>query len=200
MALLWTHVAAQQHEAMAWYNDGSVPRQDNKPVSVRKAGFAGYVGGGYDFADHKESDEQENRPDLEDEELHTFIASDHNEPSLWRSKGRLGQVDISKGVYATQSHVNQFHLDRYRRDRTRKSWNDNPGYLGTDHPMFITHQGRLHAIEGHHRVAVDLMSGQGHTIGWHYDADKHGLPHDEDEGMSDEEYNRMADYHGLARR
>lgn len=241
MALLWTRVAAQQREAMAWYDDKTIPRNQNRPVSVRKAGFKGYVGGGYDddFEDHDDEhggfdedawDEarpeptrkeqahyekhgdypddyyerhdqaysqaldakaRENDPDLEDEELHTFVAHHGAEPHLWQSKGHLGKVDISGGVYATQSHVNQFHVDRYLRDPGARSWNDTQGaptggddpnrYLGHDHPMFVTHEGRLHATEGHHRVAAALQRGDKHIYGWHYDGDRHGLPGDPDE-------------------
>ena len=135
---------------------------------------------------------QEDVPDHGDPELHEFIGEHGNDNALWQSKGHLGKVDLTGPVYATQSHVNQEHIDRYRADpggeshqmqsneRYRKVREEHP-YLADKHPMFVTHQGRLHVTDGHHRVAAALQDGKKSIVGWHYDGDKHGLPGYEDE-------------------
>ena len=232
MALLWT-------QAMAWHDGAGLSHDEAQPISVRKAGFKGYVGGGHKYEyDHDtntfnrkapkfdedlydettpeptsheqahydkhgeypdshyerhdqayskalEDRNKENEPDLEDEELHTFVSHHGANSDLWKSKGTFGPVDISKGVYATQSHVSQRIMDEHRfnggeswqhrkmRERGHEPSNDD--YLGHDHPMFVTHEGRLHVTEGHHRVGNALQHGESHVTGWHYDADKHGI-------------------------
>jgi len=234
MALLWV-------EAMSWHDGAGLSREQAMPVSVRKAGFKGYVGGGYDYdedsdmmpsereekqsrldedlyddvtpeptkaeqahydkhGEHPDSyyerhdqayakavadKAKENEPDLEDERLHTFVAEHGANNALWQSKGHLGPVDLRKGVYATQSHVSRRIMDEHEHDPSGGSWTSREqrqkgrdyqsDYLGEGHPMFVTHEGRLHATEGHHRVAVALQRGDSHITGWHYDADKHGL-------------------------
>lgn len=144
----------------------------------------------YDNALQKK--QAENEPDHEDEELHTFVAHHGTNNDLWKSKGTFGPVDISKGVYATQSHVSQRVMDEHRfngsepwdhrqqRERGKQPTHERD-YLGDHHPMFVTHNGDLHVTEGHHRVGNALQHGESHVTGWHYDADKHGLPGDPDE-------------------
>ncbi len=133
--------------------------------------------------------DHEERPDHEDDDLHNFVGAHVDNNRLWNTHGAPKKVDLSKGVYATQTHVSQEHLDRYARDRHGPTWTKiqyphekeyGGGYAGDKLPMFVTHQGRLHAIEGHHRVASDLLAGRTSTMGYHYDADKHGFPDHED--------------------
>lgn len=138
----------------------------------------------------------EGNPDHHDDDLMNFVSHHTNNPELWKEKGTFGPVDLRKGVYATQSHVHPNHFSRYLSDphapteRTRyrdedslvsdEPWRE---HLADRGPMFVTHQGRLHATEGHHRVAAALQRGDSHINGWHYDADHHGFPanHDEDD-------------------
>lgn len=124
-------------------------------------------------------------PDEEDLKLHEFVMENGSNQSLWQNKGHLGKVDIRQPVHATQSHVGQTHIDRYLDDPKSTSWHEqqhgqpsdhSDRYLGHDHPMFVTHNGKLHVTEGHHRVAAALQRGDTHIHGWHYDGDKHGLP------------------------
>lgn len=120
-------------------------------------------------------------PDHTDEALSHFQRNAGLLPSTWENKGTLGKVDLkSQPVFATQSHVNQVHVNRYKDKPDDKSWwehrsgmDDPTGYKGTKHPCFVTHQGRLHVVEGHHRVAAALQRGDSEIHGWHYDLDKH---------------------------
>lgn len=127
----------------------------------------------------------ESQPDITDDGLHEFIRYHGSDTALWQNKGRLGKVDLTKGVYATQSHVGQKHIDHYLAHPDSESWANrthpqrsimNIEYLGDDTPLFVTHEGRLHCIEGHHRVAAALQRGDKTIHAWHYDGDKHGLP------------------------
>jgi hypothetical protein len=178
MSLLWV-------KAMAWLD--SERGDESGAVPAKSVGFKGYVGiSGWkgmerdiaEFNGRQPFSRSEDRPDHVNDDLHGFIAEHARNGALWQSKGRLGKVDISKGVYATQSHVHNDILDRYRSSPGAKSWSvpDTPGaHLDVDHPMFVQHGGRLHVIEGHHRVGAALQAGQTHVHGWVYDADKHGL-------------------------
>jgi hypothetical protein len=121
-------------------------------------------------------------PDHVDNDVTIFQHGEGLFPSTWENKGHLGSVDISGPVHATQSHVNQAHVERYLDKPDDKSWweqrsgrTDETGYKGTQHPLFVTHQGRLHVIEGHHRVAAALQRGDKTIHGWHYDLDKHPI-------------------------
>lgn len=174
------------------------------------------------YLDALEKRNAESEPDIEDDDLHDFVRSHGSNTSLWQNKGTLGKVDISKGVYATQSHVGQKHIDRYLANPDEETWHrktfptkppvyyddgkppkglrgpnfdsakwdrEHPRrqvepahYLGDESPMFVTHQGRLHCTEGHHRVAAALQRGDTHIVGWHYDGDKHGLPRYDEDG------------------
>ena len=145
----------------------------------------------YGEAKHRKA--QEDEMDHDDPELHHFIGEHGSNSALWKEKGTFGKVNIKdQPVYATQSHVNQHHIDHYTASPgdISHSMRNTPGYgerhaqdpyLADEHPMFVTHEGRLHVTDGHHRVAAALQSGQKHIMGWHYDGDKHGFP-DEDEG------------------
>lgn len=132
----------------------------------------------------------ESAPDDVDDDLHEFTAEHGSDHALWQNKGSLGKVSLRQPVYATQSHVGQKHVDRYLDDPKSTSWHEQKygqpsdhgdRYLGHDHPMFVTHNGKLHVTEGHHRVAAALQRGDTHIHGWHYDGDKHGLPGYEEE-------------------
>lgn len=145
----------------------------------------------YGEAQHRKA--QEDEMDHDDPELHHFIGEHGSNSALWKEKGTFGKVNIKdQPVYATQSHVNQQHIDHYTASPgdISHSMRNTPGYgqrhaqdpyLADEHPMFVTHEGRLHVTDGHHRVAAALQSGQKHIMGWHYDGDEQGFP-DEDEG------------------
>lgn len=139
------------------------------------------------YSDALDQQDRDDTPDIEDQHLHHFISEHAHDNHLW---GKPQKVDLSRGVYATQSHVSQFHMNRHA-DGPQKSWhqevhgydedpNDESAYLGNHHPMFVTHQGRLHATEGHHRVATALSRGENETQGLHYDLDKHPVGTEED--------------------
>lgn len=183
MSLLWT-------QAMAWMNSPAGDESGARPA--KSVGFKGYVSNS-GWKDAEKFIAQENgrgwipgqignKPDHVDDDLHDFILDHGRNTSLWQSKATLGKVDISKGVYATQSHLHKDHIDRYRAEPGAKSMSvptdprmSGGEHLDVDHPMFVTHQGRLHVIEGHHRVGAALSTGAKHVEGWHYDADKHGI-------------------------
>ena len=143
----------------------------------------------YGEAQHRKA--QEDEMDHDDPDLHHFIGEHGSNAALWKEKGTFGKVNIKdQPVYATQSHVNQQHIDHYTASPgdISHSMRNTPGYgkthaqnpyLADEHPMFVTHEGRLHVTDGHHRVAAALQSGQKHIMGWHYDGDEHGFP-DED--------------------
>lgn len=122
----------------------------------------------------------EDKPDIVDDDLHMFIREHGANSELWKNKAHLGPVDMSKGVHATQTHVSRTHLDKYHANPQAEVHHAGHGeYLGSHTPLFVTHQGRLHAIEGHHRVGAALERGDKSIHAWHYDADKHGFPEDE---------------------
>lgn len=130
-------------------------------------------------------------PDHHDDDLMNFVSRHSTEPIHWHDKGTYGPVDISGPVHATQSHVSQKHLDKYHADpdaqtdsmdkRRPEQHGSISDYPGDKAPMFVTHQGRLNTIEGHHRVAAALQRGDSHINAFHYDADKHGFPQDEED-------------------
>lgn len=134
---------------------------------------------------------EEDTPDHEDPELMRFVREHGSNTSLWQNKGHLGHVNLKEPVYATQTHVSDHHLSKYRANPKALTWHrtqhgpvQNHHYLGDDTPLFVTHEGRLHAIEGHHRVAAALQAGHPHIHAWHFDLDKHpkyGQDPDEDE-------------------
>lgn len=127
-----------------------------------------------------EAKRREDTPDFDDDHLHHWISEHSVDPeSFTRHAAQPQNVDLRHGVWATQSHVGQFHINRYLHGDDR-SWHaqhggDAAAYLGEKHPLFVTHQGRLHAIEGHHRIAAALQRGDSHIEGWHHDLDKHPI-------------------------
>lgn len=126
----------------------------------------------------KEDRRNQENPDYEDPDLMRFSREHGDNHALWSKHGTLGPVDIkSRPVYATQPFVSQTHIDKYRHQPTAPTWHmqqHGPKYkhLADDAPVFVTSNGDLHAIEGHHRVAAALQRGDTHIHGWHYDLDK----------------------------
>lgn len=124
-----------------------------------------------------------NTPDWTNNALHRFVGEHGTNTHHWQQHGTYGAVDLTQPVYATQSHVSQAHIDKYLQNpgamSHHRSKYPNAGgsnYLGDGAPMFVTHEGRLHATEGHHRTAAALQRGDKSIMGWHYDADQHGFP------------------------
>lgn len=134
-----------------------------------------------EYFNRVQKDHDRDVPDHTDPKLMHFQRNDALFKETWVNHGTLGPVDIkSKPIFATQSHVNQNHIDRYKSKPDDKSWHEQTtgrpagDYQGGHHPLFVTHQGRTHVIEGHHRVAAALQSGDSHIHAWHIDLDKHG--------------------------
>jgi hypothetical protein len=155
----------------------------------------------YDKAldDRHEKNRRESTPDHEDDELMDFVGNHGTNKPFWEKHATHGPVDIKNNpVYATQSHVSQTHLDKYKFHPDAPTHNDrgNGRYLGDEAPLMVTHGGRLHTIEGHHRVAAALQRGDSHIHAYHYDADKHGgLPDSEGNMPDHEDYENYGDYH-----
>lgn len=168
-----------QKVAAPWFDDGTVTRPRAK--SVRRVGFAGFVADHTWHRDFRDSSKDADQPDYMDDHLAHFVRAHSEHPSTWDQHGEIKDINLDQPIYATQSHVSQFHIDRYRRNPSAKSWvaEEDPlfsdDYPGHYRPLFVTHQGRLHAIEGHHRVAADLQSGKPSVRAWHYDLDKHPI-------------------------
>lgn len=138
----------------------------------------------------KQNKAQEDVPDHEDNALMHFVGNHGTNTAHWQQHGEYGAVNLKQPVYATQSHVSQAHIDKYHADPGAMSHHQmkyqhmgKNNYLGDGAPMFVTHEGRLHAIEGHHRTAAALQRGDSHIMGWHYNADQHGGFPDEDGNM-----------------
>lgn len=158
------------HEEQAHYD-----KHDEYPESYHERHDEAYQ-------HHINQKAQEDEPDHEDDELHNFIGTRGADSHFWQNHGTLGMVSLKQPVYATQSHVSQRHIDKYRHNPDAAPHNPGYGeYLGNRAPMFVTHEGRLHAAEGHHRVAAALQRGDDKIHAWHYDADRHGIPEEEDD-------------------
>lgn len=131
--------------------------------------------------ERKRRAEEEDTPDHEDPGLMHFVRNLGSATDLWKQHGHFGPVSLKQPIYATQSHVAREHIERYQGDREGPSHHrmqygapmSGHEYLGDSHPLFVTHEGRTHAIEGHHRVATDMAMGRHETLGWHFDLDKH---------------------------
>jgi hypothetical protein len=128
--------------------------------------------------------------DHDDPGLMQFVSNHGSNAELWHRHGTFGPVDLRQPVYATQSHVAKEHIKRYLDNPGDTAWHQQlygpakRDYLGDEHPMFVTHQGRLHAVEGHHRIAASLVRRDRHIQGWHLNLDEH--PHLAD--MSEEDW------------
>lgn len=145
-----------------------------------------------------EARDAESVPDHEDNELMDFVGNHGTNTHFWHQHAKLEPVDIkNQPVYATQSHVSQTHLDKYHANPEASTHRDSGdgNYLGNDAPLMVTHGGRLHAIEGHHRTAAALQRGDSHITAWHYNADEHGgLPDGEGHMPDHEDYEPHEDY------
>ncbi len=132
---------------------------------------------------------EESTPDYEDDELMDFVGNHGTDKKFWQKHATHGPVDIKQPVWATQSHVSQTHLDKYKFRPSAPTHTDTGDgrYLGDEAPLMVTHQGVLHTIEGHHRVGAALQRGDSHIDAWHFNADEHGGLPDEDGHMPDHE-------------
>jgi hypothetical protein len=205
MSFLWT-------TAMAWEQLPGDP--ERTPVSVRHAGFAGYVGPADDkdlreftapsitpsvhfhikqygrppqdyIDEHRERYQKakanltdEDIPDIQDPRLHHFMRTSHKKPVEWRG----ASLDLTKQpIYATQSHVAREHIQRYTDDPSSGMHNPDQG---SEDPVIVTHEGRIHVGDGHHRVAAALARGETHLPVWHFDLDGHYMPDYDDKDHS----------------
>jgi hypothetical protein len=132
------------------------------------------------YAQAVQKKKAESIPDIEDPELRHFTGEHGSNTKLWHERGRSGKINLRQPVYATQSHVAREHIAKYMakpnatsHHRTMYGATAGGDYLGEEHPMFVTHEGRLHVIEGHHRVAAELARGSAHMYGHHFNLDEH---------------------------
>lgn len=209
MSLLWKNAAAFQREGMAWHVKPGEEGSAKRAKSVRDAGFAGYTWYSEGRRDTEnelrghdphslDAHSWENTPDMEDDELMDFVHHHGTNKRFWQKHADFGPVDIRQPVHATQSHVSQDHIDKYLGNSSATTHEDrgDGGYLGDEAPLMVTVDGRLHTIEGHHRVAAALQRGDSHIHAYHYDADKHGgLPDEHGNMPDDEDYEDYWDYH-----
>jgi hypothetical protein len=126
----------------------------------------------------KQDKAREDEPDNDDPDLMKFIRHHGDNTELWQRHGEHKAIDLTQPVHATQSHVSQTHIDRYKSnpgdisDHAHTYGQTGSDYLGEEAPLFVTHNGRLHTTEGHHRVAAALQQGKPEIKGWHYDLDE----------------------------
>lgn len=145
----------------SWEDDDAEDEADRPDVRpVEHAGYAGHIDPvGEDL---KPGDIA---PHHENEEVADHVLG-HTGDEL-RDMSTPARVPLHEPVYATQSHVTEPGLAKYR---------DSSAKPGKDLPRFIKHQGRLYVDDGHHRVGGALMRGDSHIDALLYDADKHGFP------------------------
>jgi hypothetical protein len=128
----------------------------------------------YEKAKREKAAQEE--PDRDDPDLMKFVRDFGSDTDLWQKHGEYKPVNLRQRVHATQPLVSESHIRRYLnnpQDATDHAKKYGPGdYLGNTAPMFVTHQGELHATEGHHRTAAALRRGDHSIMGWHYDLDK----------------------------
>lgn len=150
----------------------------------------------YDEAKDRRDIERAKSPyDHEDPELRHFTGQFQSHTQFWHDHGRVGRVNLRQPVWATQTHVAREHIDKYRANPNATPHHHVmypqaahiSDYLGSEHPMFVTHQGRLHVTEGHHRVAAELEKGSPHVYGWHFSLDDHPQYGNGDVGEEDYE-------------
>lgn len=128
---------------------------------------------------------QRHRPDSENHDLHNFVYQSHDAGDFWKNQP-VTSLSHDTPVHATQPYVFRKHLNRYIHDRQAPTnqmsllakngadLDKSPAssYEGNHHPLLVKHQGKIHAIEGHHRVSSDILS-QRPITGRLYDADAH---------------------------
>jgi hypothetical protein len=145
------------------------------------------------YAEAMQKKADESRLDHDDPGLMHFVVNHGSNTKLWHDYGRTGKISLRGPVWATQSHVAREHIDKYKADPNAMSWHESrygrrpagSEYLGNEHPMFVTHEGRLHVTEGHHRVAAALERGEKTIHGAHFNLDEHPQLTAEDD---DEDY------------
>lgn len=132
------------------------------------------------YARAQQQKKQEDVPDIEDPALRRFTSEHGANTKLWHDYGRTGKVNLDQPVYATQTHVAEEHIRKYYHQPGATSHHEEMHgrgagghYLGNEHPMFVTHEGRLHVIEGHHRVAAEFRNGSKEMYGHHFNLDEH---------------------------
>lgn len=184
-------------------------------IAVTKAGFAGrvhpYPGGlmdpghiephAYDDSEDHQEARKKFEPVTHTPEMYTFGRRIGLFPQRWHDMDKE-KVDLSQPIHAMQPHLYKDKLKSYldnpegkttaqekfrgADDQTQKAIDH---YPFTHHPGFIKYQGRLHVVDGHHRVAAAMMRGDSHIEGKVYDADKHGFPADQtlDHGWDDKD-------------
>jgi hypothetical protein len=181
-------------------------------IAVTKAGFAGrvhpYPGGMMDTGrlNHGAYDDSEDHAEAAKKyepkvapKLFTFVRRIQLFPQRWHDMDRQ-KVDLSQPIHAMQPFVHKSHLEKYLNEpdaptQAMENVTDSKNrralehYPFTHHPGFVKYQGRMHCVDGHHRVAAALMRGDSHIEGKVWDADKHGLPLEAtmDHGWPDED-------------
>jgi hypothetical protein len=124
----------------------------------------------------------EDTPDIEDDRLGHFLDHHWSDPYLWKKTGTLGEVSLHQPIHATQTHVAQEHLNRYRHSSEAPVHNaEERTDMDRVAPMFVKHEGRLHAIEGHHRIGAAMLRGDPSIKGWTFDLDNHYMRGYDDE-------------------
>ena len=135
---------------------------------------------------------QEDEPDHIDEGVGQFVREHAHSGDVWKRHGTYGKVDLKQPIYATQTHVHTGHLDRFDADPKDIAWHMQSGgghndYPANDDPLFATHEGRVHVVDGHHRVGAALRRGDPHINGWHIDLD-----HPKNSKLTDWDYDESA--------
>lgn len=142
--------------------------------------------------------EHEDQLDHDDPDLFRFQSNHGSNSALWKKHGTFGPVSLRQPIYATQSHVAKEHIQRFLGNPAETSWHEQTygqvprrDYLGDKHPLFVTHEGRVHAMEGHHRIAAGFARNEESIPGWHFNLDEH--PHLA--GMDEEEWKEHEEGH-----
>jgi 8-oxo-dGTP pyrophosphatase MutT (NUDIX family) len=140
----------------------------------------------------KQAKEEDVKPVASHGGLHNFLSHHVTDNKFWHEHGEVRDVPLHQGVYATQPHVVDYHVNRYLKNPGDNVFHvhqtglgrHNENYPGTHMPMFVKHEGNYFTTEGHHRTSSALLRKEPSIKGMVYDADKHGFPHhegDEDE-------------------
>jgi 8-oxo-dGTP pyrophosphatase MutT (NUDIX family) len=168
-------------------------------LPVRSMGYKGFVEAEPGHEERSRAFEREHFPEdmqrpVMDEHLDHAVAhhgrlmgflnghiDDHE---FWHKHGQVEEIDHdAHPPYATQPYLAGHHVERYLGNRSdpvatvhERGMDDSAtSYPGTHYPMMVRHEGEHFIVEGHHRVAADMMKGQP-TKTFVYDADKHGFP------------------------